>query len=793
MKLTLFLILLLVTVGTQAQVISIPDSNFKNQLLNSTLGFARDANGNAIVVDVNNDNEIQVNEAMLVYELHVTDNNITSLEGIQSFLNLTFLDCSNNNLSNISLSSLTELETVVCTGNNLTMLDVEGLENLETLNCSDNQLSAIDFAEIVNLRELKCSNNQLVSLNVSLLEDLRQLECNNNSMLSLSIGGLSHLKTVLCNNNNLTALSLTGLDSLEVLDCSHNDLNVLNLAPAGKLKQLICSNNSFTTLDFTELEYLEKVLCDNNQLTVLDFSLNPQVYSFSCMFNNITFINMKNGMEQIPATGLENVWHNNPLEFVCVDEDEHDIVANSLIANGYNNVNFNTYCSFTPGGAYNTIEGVVKFDEDNDGCNNDAAQSFVKLHINDGAETKSVFTSSTGAYSFHTQAGTFTVEPVFEADYYSVTPSLVTVNFPSVDNSVAAQDICVTADGAANDVEVVMVPVVPARPGEDAVYKIVYKNKGNQVVSGSITCLWNYLKFGNATLVPVPDVQVSGNYTWNYSNLRPFENRGILMTLEVNPTTGANAVAVGEVLPFIATATTTGTDAMPNDNEFVLSQKVVDTFQGNSIICVQGDNLPAEAIDEYLHYVVNFENIGNTTADFVVVAHEINPADFDISTLQVLNSTHQMTARVSQNTVEFIFKNISLAAMDHGNILFKLKPKNGLLSGDTVVNQANIYFNYNAAVATNQAATVFGTLNSHDYRIDESIKIYPNPTAGLVNITAETDLQSVELYDIQGRLLQTSIISGVHCEVDIAQRAAGIYFIKIKTETGSKVEKLIKE
>jgi len=49
----------------------------------------------------------------------------------------------------------------------------------------------------------------------------------------------------------------------------------------------------------------------------------------------------------------------------------------------------------------------------------------------------------------------------------------------------------------------------------------------------------------------------------------------------------------------------------------------------------------------------------------------------------------------------------------------------------------------------------------------------------------------VSLYDVQGRLLQT--VLGNQKVLDIAHQANGIYFLKITTEKGSKVEKVVKQ
>ncbi|RZJ71874.1 MAG: T9SS type A sorting domain-containing protein, partial [Flavobacterium sp.] len=451
------------------------------------------------------------------------------------------------------------------------------------------------------------------------------------------------------------------------------------------------------------------------------------------------------------------------------------------------------YCSFTPGGDYNTITGALTFDFNANGCDaSDLPHPFIKININDGTNSGATFTSSVGNYDFYTQAGTFVVTPEFENDWFTASPASANVVFPVVDNSVETENFCITANGVHKDIEVVMVPVVPARPGFDAVYKIVYKNKGNQVVSGSVSCQWDYAILDAVEFTPTPTTLGVGNYSWAYSNLMPFENREILMTLNVNAPTDNPAVNIDDILSFTAAGLVSG-DETPGNNTYVLDQAVVGSFDPNNIICIEGETAPAAAIGDYLHYVVNFENTGNGAAEFVVVRHDIDITKFDIASLQVLNSSHEAVARVNGNRVEFIFSGINLAPLDHGNILFKLKSKSTLEAGDSVMNRANIYFDYNFPIETNEANTVFEVLSTSDFEKDNSVTVYPNPSKGFVIIKSENNVRSVQVFDIQGRLLQTVIANETDITLDMTSQQSGIYFIKIKTDKGVKVEKLIKE
>ena len=114
-----------------------------------------------------------------------------------------------------------------------------------------------------------------------------------------------------------------------------------------------------------------------------------------------------------------------------------------------------------------------------------------------------------------------------------------------------------------------------------------------------------------------------------------------------------------------------------------------------------------------------------------------------------------------------------------------------LTSGSTVNKSADIYFDYNAPVSTGVAETTFATLSNSIFLKDDSISVFPNPTNSVVNINSKTEILTIELYDVQGRILETLV--GNNKKIDISDKTNGIYFLKITTENGSKVERIIKE
>ncbi|MFD2823132.1 hypothetical protein ACFS5M_05590 [Lacinutrix iliipiscaria] len=102
----LILLLILCSFGyTQAQIVNVPDENFKAALLEASPDniIASNLSGSYYKIDANDDGEIQESEALNTSSLIVYGRNINNLEGLQAFTNLLSLDCSSNNLTEIDL------------------------------------------------------------------------------------------------------------------------------------------------------------------------------------------------------------------------------------------------------------------------------------------------------------------------------------------------------------------------------------------------------------------------------------------------------------------------------------------------------------------------------------------------------------------------------------------------------------------------------------------------------------------------------------------------------------------
>jgi len=778
---------LLLSLGLQAQIVSIPDANFKAKLLASSPSnfTAKNLSGHYFKIDSNSDNEIQLSEALQVYSIQVENSSISSLEGIQYFTNLGSLSCSYNQISNLNLINLS---------------------NLSSLSCDYNQINSLTINNLSHLRVLTCSNNQIISLNMSGCPHLNQLNCSYNNISTLifpnphPIMGYSFWY-LNCQNNQLTSLVLNNFRNLQTLYCNNNLLSSISITYSPYLSDFNCSNNQLLQLNTSNLISLEVLKCYNNYLTELDVNSNKGLNYLICSNNQIQFLKLKNG-RNIQTKIFNN---NSNLKYICCDLSRISSIQDSASQNGYGfpsvNVEVNSYCNFKPGEYFYTIQGNNKFDVDSNGCGqNDNQYPNLKYTILDGTNSQTLVSNVTGGYNISVINGT-TITPQLEnPTYFNVSPSTIQVSFPAT-ASPFNQNFCITPNGVHHDVEVTLIPTTPARPGFNATYKMIYKNKGNQVENGAVTL--TYLNQDALDIVscnPAFNSENSDGFektlTWNYVNLQPFETREITVILNLNGPMETPALNIGETLSMTSTVTPEINDETPIDNHSSIRQVIVGSYDPNDKKCIEGATITPAMVGEYVHYVIRFENTGTYPAQNVVVKDMIDLAKFDIATLLPIKASHNFETRIAGNKVEFIFENINLPfddANNDGYVAFKIKTKPTLVLGDTFSNQANIYFDYNFPIITNTATTTIAALSTTDFEFGTHFTLYPNPVKDVLNFQSKdnTSIHSIEIYTTLGQVVLA--VTDTLSTVDVSSLQAGNYFIKVHTDLGVSNTKFIKE
>ncbi|WP_298221488.1 T9SS type A sorting domain-containing protein [Flavobacterium sp.] len=883
-----FLLAVLGSMQLTAQIVTIPDANFKAKLLQADNGIqiAKNLTGLWFKIDANNDGQIQVTEAQQVSALYVNFSSISSMTGISSFTNMKVLSCFSNTITGLDVSALSQLQELYCYENNLTSLIIvgtalkrldcfkndnltainfSGLNTLEYVDCNQTAIANLNTSNLTNLQTLSFATNLLQTLNVSgctslvnipnsiggsvlsnvnfsnctslasiniyyapatvlnfsgcsaltwlsIYSDyniqtlnmsgctsLQTLSITETSLTSLNVSGLSSLSYLTCAHNQLNSLNVLGLTNLNWIDCSTNQLSNLDVSGLTNLTNLSCSSNQLLSLNLSGLSNLSSLYCDNNQLLSLDISECVSISGVNCANNQLLSIFMKNGKFE-GNDNFGNVsfnFYNNPiLLYICADEGEMASMQQKVTQYGYNNCEVNSYCSFTPGGVFYTIEGTTKLDANANGCDaGDLGYANLKYNIASGTTAGTIVADTSGNFSLPVSAGLHTVTPVLEnPTYFTISPASIQVDFPTI-ASPFTQNFCVAPNGAHPDLEIVLLALDTPRPGFNVRYRLVYKNKGNQTANGQITLDFQDDVIDLVSANPTITTQALNSLVWDYTNLQPFESRTIDFIINLNTPMETPPLNGNDLITFTASITPTAGDETLADNQFVLPQFVLNSFDPNDKTCLEGNRISPAMVGKYIHYKIRFENTGNYAAQNIVVKDMIDTTMFDVNSLQMTHASHSCVTKISDtNKVEFIFENINLPfddANNDGYVVFKIKTKPTVLLNDVLRNQADIYFDYNFPIQTNETQTVVGNALANQQFDMSNFKVYPNPVKNILNIQNDKPIQKVEIFDLHGRLLQSAQL--IDNKIDLSQLAAGNYFVKMYSKDKTGVVKITKE
>jgi hypothetical protein len=116
-----------------------------------------------------------------------------------------------------------------------------------------------------------------------------------------------------------------------------------------------------------------------------------------------------------------------------------------------------------------------------------------------------------------------------------------------------------------------------------------------------------------------------------------------------------------------------------------------------------------------------------------------------------------------------------------------------------------ITFNGAIKAELTEAQANFGSTNTQnfciiddtgleDLAISNSVSVYPNPANESLTVTANgLNLTAVDVLSLTGQLLQNIPSEGTAVKVNVADLAAGVYFIRVTTEQGVALKQIIVE
>lgn len=266
------------------ELVYIPDPNFEAALIEQGIDSKADP-----------DHYILITDAEAVTNLDISSREIEDLTGIEAFINLVYLNCSNNLLSELDISNIQGLQLLVCNNNQLSTLNVSQNLSLQRISCNNNLLTSLDVSQHNSLLTLECAGNNIPDLDVSYNLALVALDCSNNPMGTLDVSQNQVLERLYCGSNQLSTLDISQNSALIYLYCSYNSLSQLDLSGNKSLEMIHCAGNDLESLNVSIQPELFGLFCYENQLENLDLTNNPKITELWCRDNLLNELNVKNG------------------------------------------------------------------------------------------------------------------------------------------------------------------------------------------------------------------------------------------------------------------------------------------------------------------------------------------------------------------------------------------------------------------------------------------------------------------------------------------------------------------
>ncbi|MUP46596.1 hypothetical protein E0K83_12700 [Gramella sp. BOM4] len=212
--------------------------------------YVPDPNFEQALIDLEIDSDGVVNTSVLredvetIENLDVSKRGITSLVGLEAFVNLKDLYAFDNQIENIDVRSLPELKHLSLDRNSISQLDVSNNPLLQELYVSENDLSQLDLGDQPDLRNLHAGGGNLTQIDLSKAPNLQSLILWGSELTEIDLNSNLELVELVLDDNNLTSLDISKNPKVQFVYAVNNALTSLNIANG--------NNANFTTPDWNE-------------------------------------------------------------------------------------------------------------------------------------------------------------------------------------------------------------------------------------------------------------------------------------------------------------------------------------------------------------------------------------------------------------------------------------------------------------------------------------------------------------------------------------------------------------
>lgn len=457
------------------------------------------------------------------------------------------------------------------------------------------------------------------------------------------------------------------------------------------------------------------------------------------------------------------------------------------------------------------ISGKVFFDADSS-CTQDSTEISLRdipvVLDSSGVQIQQMLTDDYGRFSFKAEYGNYELKvDTTNAPYRVVCPVTFfgTSTITSADSMDTDIDFGLLCNYGFDLTAKSISPLQMFRPGFQ---NTLFINAGEGMsfsgvncassIAGSVqTILDNLLTFVSSAPGALTPSSISGDtVTWNindFSLVDPVHDFNIIVEVSTSATINDSVCVQLNVLPIAG-------DNIPSNNSLSVCFSIRSSFDPNEKYMS-----PSGLVDtsqQWFTFTIFFQNTGNAPAEDIYLIDTLDQ-NLDATTFTYLSSSHDViTQLLPGNILRFNYPDIYLIDSatnepgSHGYVQFKIKRKEYLAINTTISNTAYIYFDFNAAVATNRVEATFVSEVSVGEHVLPYFTIYPNPVENKLAVGNKQDaIESIEVYNLLGeKLIEKPFSKGNKLEtIDVDFLKQGIYFIKVQTEKCSQVGKFVKQ
>ena len=266
----------------------------------------------------------------------------------------------------------------------------------------------------------------------------------------------------------------------------------------------------------------------------------------------------------------------------------------------------------------------------------------------------------------------------------------------------------------------------PFRCNEFVNFQAFINNQGTTITDGTF---WMEIDTNilDTQFIDPPDIIVPPNqFGWNFNSLFPGYNIQKQLRLQIP---GPPDFPLGDSLSFKTWASFNDINGVHSTDTFYYTNEVQCSFDPNDKLIQPVYPLDYALIGEDLYYTIRFQNTGNAPAFSVIIEDDLDQ-DLDLSSFAVISSSHEEFLSTSITgtltpVLKFKFRDFLLPDSttsfeeSQGYVTYKIRAKEDTPEGTLITNSADIFFDLNPAIITNQTSNIM--VSSFDMDEDGSL------------------------------------------------------------------------